>query len=47
MVMMEEESKKRRRKANLQKLILQTVGTVGLLGVAVVAPNVIAESLKI
>ena len=47
MVMMEEESKKRRRKANLRKLILQTVATVGLLGVAVVAPNVIGALGKL
>lgn len=36
---LEKEAKEIRRRVNLQKIVLQTIATAGLLGVAVVAPN--------
>lgn len=38
---LEKKNRKRRRKENLQKLILETVADVGMLGVAIFAPKVI------
>jgi DNA-binding transcriptional regulator PaaX len=43
----ETEAKKRSQRANLKKLILQTVAGAGLLGVAAVAPNVISAMAKL
>lgn len=39
MVELEKEFKKERKKANLQKIILGTIATAGILSVALVAPN--------
>ena len=44
---LEEKSKKRSRKKNLQKIILNTVYTAGLLGVGLLAPNVIGAMDKL
>lgn len=44
---LERESEKRTRRANLRKLILATVKTAGLLGIAVVAPNVLGAMAKL
>jgi len=43
----EEESRVRTRRANLKKLVLQTVAIAGVLGVAVVAPNVLSAMVKL
>lgn len=43
----EKRNRKRARKENLQKIILNTVATAGLLGVALVAPNVIGALNKL
>ncbi|MBI2627568.1 hypothetical protein HYW72_01410 [Candidatus Nomurabacteria bacterium] len=42
---LEKEFKKRERKANIQKIILSSIATVGLLSVAVLAPNAL-QALK-
>lgn len=44
---MEKEAKKRFRNQNLQKIILETVKGVGILSVALLAPNVIANLNKV
>ena len=41
----EEESRKRARRGEIQKIILETVATAGILSIALVAPNVL-KSLK-
>lgn len=44
---MEEESKRRAKKNELQKIILQTVKVAGLVSIALVAPNVIGAMVKL
>lgn len=44
---LERGSKKRRRRANLKKIILGTVAAAGLVGVAMVAPNVLGAMKKL
>ena len=44
---LEAESKRRKHKADLQKLVLQSVAAAGLLAVAVIAPNVIGALGKL
>src|SRR3989344_540027 len=41
----EKEVKKKRKRENLQKIILNTIEAVGVIGIAMVAPNVL-EALK-
>ncbi len=43
----ENKNKKRRRKENLQKIILNSVATAGILGVGLMAPNVIGALGKL
>ncbi len=43
----EKESKRRAKRANLKKLILSTVATAGIIGVALVAPNVLGAMDKL
>ncbi len=43
---LEKEFKKRERKANIQKIILSSIATVGLLSVAILAPNAL-QALKL
>lgn len=47
MGVMEKESRKRTRNHNLQKIVLQTIAGVGVLSVALVAPNVIQAFQKL
>lgn len=44
---LEEKNRKRVRKENLQKIILGSVATVGILGIGLVAPNVIGAMNKL
>jgi DNA-binding transcriptional regulator PaaX len=44
---LEEKNKKRRKKENLQKIILGTIATTGVLSMALVAPNVIGAMGKL
>lgn len=44
---MEKESKKRAKRANLKKLILTTVAAAGVIGVALIAPNVLGAMDKL
>ncbi len=44
---LEEEPRRRAKRKNLQKIILGTVATAGLLSVAVVAPNVLGAMAKL
>src|SRR3990167_6065326 len=44
---LEEKSRKRTRKKNLQKIILKTVTTAGILGIGLLAPNVIGAMGKL
>ena len=44
---LEKESKKRSQKGEVQKLILETVAAAGVLGVALVAPNVLGALRKL
>ncbi len=44
---LEVESKKRTQRTNLKKIILGTIATAGVLGVAVVAPNVLSAMGKL
>lgn len=43
----EQEVKKRRRRANIKKMILVTVAIAGILGVGMVAPNVLGAMAKL
>ena len=47
MVRLEVESRKRTRKRNIQKIILGSIAAAGLLGVVVLAPNVIGAMGKV
>lgn len=44
---MEQESRRKTKRANIQKIILQTVAGVGLLSVALFAPNVLSALQKL
>ena len=44
---LEEKSKKRSKRKNLQRVILQTIATAGILGVGLMAPNVIGALGKL
>lgn len=44
---LEEKNKKRSRKENLQKLILEVVSDIGMLSVALMAPNVVKAMHKV
>lgn len=44
---LEKESRKRGKRKNLQQAILTTIGTVGILGAAVLAPNVLGAMVKL
>ena len=44
---MEKETAKKNRKANLKKIILKTIATTGLIGIAIVAPNVLVAMKKL
>jgi len=46
MVQLESESRKRTRRANIKKIILETVTVAGVLSVAVIAPNVLGAMAK-
>ena len=47
MAKLEERSKKKSKRKNLQRVILQTVATAGILGIGLVAPNVIGALSKL
>jgi DNA-binding transcriptional regulator PaaX len=44
---LEQESRRREKRKNLQKVILTTIGTVGILGIGMLAPNVIGAMGKL
>ncbi len=44
---LEEKSKKRSKKKNLQRIILQTVATAGILGIGLIAPQVVGALGKL
>jgi len=44
---LESESKKRAKRENMQKLVLGTIATTGMIGVALVAPNVLGGMEKL
>ncbi len=44
---LEKESRKRSKKANIKKVILQTVAGVGLVSAALIAPNVVSAMIKL